>query len=82
MGYLKNFIICSVAVFVFSIVGSANAAPITAERLANAPSEPHNWLTVHKDFGSTRFSNLLIPLVFSLSRNKLSTLLDPQKLPL
>ena len=58
MGYLKNFILCLVAVFVFSIVGTANAAPVTAERLANAPSEPHNWLTVHKDFGSTRFSNL------------------------
>ena len=51
MSYLKNFILCMVALFAFSIVGSANAAPVTAERLANATSEPHNWLTVHKDFG-------------------------------
>ena len=59
MNNFKNFLIfLFLSGFGLSAFSSVNAAPITAERLANAASEPHNWLTVHKDFDSSRFSNL------------------------
>ncbi len=36
----------------------AQEAPVTPERLVNAASEPQNWLTVHQQYNSNRYSTL------------------------
>lgn len=41
-----------------SAVVPAFSAEVTPERLLNADKEPQNWLMVHKEYNSTRFSQL------------------------
>ena len=38
--------------------GVSNAGDVTMDRLLNAESEPHNWLTHHKTLNAARFSKL------------------------
>src|SRR5688572_5046147 len=41
-----------------SVALPAMAAEVTPERLLNADKEPQNWLTVHQNYASHRFSGL------------------------
>jgi len=40
------------------LASSALACDVTPTRLLNAANEPQNWLTVHGNYSSTRFSKL------------------------
>ena len=41
-----------------AIVMPASAADVTQQRLQNAPTEPQNWLMVHRDYDNSRHSPL------------------------
>ena len=45
---------CSIA----PLAPPAAAADVSAERLLNAPSDPQNWLMVHRDYNNSRHSPL------------------------
>jgi alcohol dehydrogenase (cytochrome c) len=46
--------VCSIA----ALAPPAAAADVSAERLLNAPSDPQNWLMVHRDYNNSRHSPL------------------------
>jgi alcohol dehydrogenase (cytochrome c) len=46
--------VCSIA----PLAPPAAAADVSAERLLNAPSDPQNWLMVHRDYNNSRHSPL------------------------
>src|SRR5882762_709786 len=46
--------VCSIA----PLTPPAAAADVSAERLLNAPSDPQNWLMVHRDYNNSRHSPL------------------------
>ena len=46
--------VCSTA----PLASPAAAADVSAERLLNAPSDPQNWLMVHRDYNNSRHSPL------------------------
>jgi len=47
--------VCSTA----PLAPPAAAADVSAERLLNAPSDPQNWLMVHRDYNNSRHSPLM-----------------------
>src|SRR5260370_12621977 len=42
----------------FDVVGSAEAADVTADRLNNPDKEPQNWLMNHRTYDAQRYSPL------------------------
>jgi alcohol dehydrogenase (cytochrome c) len=47
-----------VSISLAAIAMPAFAADVTYERLTNAPNEPQNWLSVHRDYNNSRHSPL------------------------
>src|SRR6266699_787788 len=59
MGRTANFAAMLVAVYsIAAIARPVAAADVSAERLLNAPSDPQNWLMVHRDYNNSRHSPL------------------------
>jgi alcohol dehydrogenase (cytochrome c) len=55
----KRGIVSALATFgIAAIALPAVAADVTSERLLNAPNDPANWLSVHRDYNNSRHSPL------------------------